>query len=507
MATQKIAAKTVAKKVAAAPAPAPVAAKKVAAKVAAPTPVEVAEQAVEQVEEQQLQVGGWIEFKGYADDVPQEERFLVAGTQYQVVAFSESDEESGDPGGDPIVSIDNPSFDAAVAEDADSNPPTLEVGVLPDEYDVVSFEDDPAETAEEVAEEAAQVAEVAEEVAEVAAEVAEVAAKAVAKPVGKKVVKQAPTVAAKSTGKKVAGKTAAVKKAKPTEEEKAAAAAAKAEAKAQAAIEKAAAKEAAETLPDLENEDPDVLAIVDAGDLISAAQNLEADAATSEYRLGGVLFHIKKDKAYLNIEGLDDETKAAYAGNKGFEAFLTDYFNIGYRSAMYFIEIYIAFTQAKIPDPAATVARIGWAKAQKISKHLIAENSKPEELIELAAGSTSEDLSVTLKEQYTVGGTNTGGEKVERVTLKYRYIAGDGKFIREAIETVRSAQGLKGDDDALLFIVRQYVEDHAPTVKAAVAPKQGVPVGKPGGIAAAKKAVAAPATAAPTVRRVAAKAA
>lgn len=406
-----------------------------AAKKAAPAAKKAAAPApVEEVaaEEVAVDVGTKIVFKGYDDTVPQEEQHLTAGETYEVAGFTEP--EGDDPGGDPYVMVPNPAFNKKQKE-SDANPKAMAVAVFEHEYDVAAEEEEAA------AEEAAPVA--------------------------------AP--AAKSVGK---GRTKAA--AAPVAEEP-------------------AAEEATdeEELPELEGEDEEVLALVNGErDLIEVAQELETTAAQSEYRLGGVLFHIKKAKSYLELEGGE-----AYAEKGGFTAFLKDYFNIEYRKAQYLIDIYVAFTTMQIEDPAAKVAAMGWAKASKIARPMMLEGANVEDLVSLAENNTLKDLSTAIKEQVEVGGTRTPGTKVTRVTFKLRLAEQEAATAQGILDAVKGAQSMKDDAEAFMFILNDWAATNAPASAAAVAPKQ-TSVGKP----AAKKAAAAAPAAKPAAKKAAAKA-
>lgn len=367
--------------------------------------------------------GTKVKFTGYGPEVADEERFLVEGEVYTVAGISEPDTESDYAGGDPYVTIENPDFNPKKKE-SDANPKTLSIVLVEGEFEVVADEEPEA-------------------------------APAAKKTVGK----------AKATEKaapaKSAGKPAAKKAAAPVEEE---------------------AEGEDDGLPDLENEDPEVMALVDSGEnLIEVAQNLEADAAKSEYRLGGLLYHIKKDGSFKELDN------GAYADKKGFDLFVGSYFNIGYRKAMYLIDIYVAFTQAQIENPAEKVAAMGWAKASKIARPMMVEGSKPADLVELAENSTLEDLSTAIKEQVTVGRTSTAGTKVTRTTLKFRLLEQDGTTVASVLEAVRKAQGFKDIGEALVYIVNDWATTNAPAALPSKAPSQKVPTKKG---APAKKAAA-----------------
>ena len=426
-----------AKKTAAAPA-AKTAPKKTAA---APAPAPAPAPAAAEEGEATMDVGTNINFLGYDESVPAEEQYLTAGETYTIAGFTEPNgddpnAEDYDAGGDPYVMIANPSYNPKARESA-ANPKQIAIPVYEGEYELAAEEPAPAPAP---------------------------AAKTAPK-------KAAPAPAAKTAPAKTAPKKAAPAPAEPAEPD--------------------GEQEDPDAMPDLEGEDEEVLALVNGErDLIEVAQELEATAATSEYRLGGVLFHIKKNKTYQNVEG-----GAQYAEKGGFGTFLKDYFNIEYRKAMYLIDIYVAFTQAQIENPAEAVARMGWAKASKIARPMQLEGASATDLVALAESNTLADLSTAIKEQVEVGGTRTPGTKATRTTLKFRLLEAEGAAVVQTLEAVQSAQSLKDIGEALVYIVNDWAANNVGTAAAAAAPRQGAAVGKP----AAKKA-------APAAKKAAAKA-
>ena len=332
MATKNAAAKAAPKKTVAAPAPAP-----------APEETSV-----------ELEVGTAVTFLGYDESVPEAEQVLTPGETYNIVGFTEPDGEEGtegyDPGGNPLVEIENPNFNAKKKEHPDTNPRLMSVEVMPEEIEVA------AEQPEEVVEEAPAPAPVA----------AKKAAPAKTAPAKAAPAKAAPAKAAAS--KSAPAKTAPAKKA--------------AKAEAPAPVDP-------DAVPDLEHEDAEVLALVEGSDdLIATAQELDANVANSEYHLGGVLYHIKKNKTHLTVKGGEE-----YNVRGGWELFLQQFFNIEYRKAQYLIEIYIAFSTAGVENAAAEVGAIGWTKAKTIAKQMVAEGANVDELISLAKENTVSDLS------------------------------------------------------------------------------------------------------------------
>lgn len=391
-----------------------------------------------------FEIGQKVRFLGYAEDTPEDEQVLTAGEEYEIVGIMEPD-ENGEGGGDPIVAFPNPDFDAK-KKDSKTNPRMLEVQSFAEELELV--EDEP-ET--EVEEEAA--------------------------PAKKPAAKTAPakTAAKKAEPVKAKGKTPA--KAAPAK--------------------KAAAKKEEEKEPEvdpldvpLESEDPEVAEMVSGSEnLIELAQSLEEEANTKVWQMGGVLFHIRQTKAYLEVEGGDE-----YKETAGFQKFIEEHFGLEYRVAMYWIKIYHAFNVAGIEDAAAKVAKLGWTKAKTIAPYLLEEGSKPDELVELAENNTVQELSEAIKDTTTVGGTK--GERVKRLTLKYRFLEEAAATVEGILNAAQEQFGLKSKDEALLQILTEWAAENggkAPTRASAPAQKT------------TGKAVAAPAK--KVVRRAAAAAA
>lgn len=371
----------------------------------------------------ELEVGQQAKFLGYGEDVPEAERVLTEGETYEIVGFTEQDGD--DPGGDPIVKAPNPDFNAKKKEHPDTNPKFIEVQVFAEELEI-----------------------------EAEAE-AEPEAEAAPAPAAKKApAKTAPAkTPAKAAEKAPAGKKVAA--AKKT---------AKAEEPAPEPVDP-------DAVPELESEDADVLALVDGSeDLIATAQELDANVATSEYQLGGILYHIKKDKLHHALTDDKGNVLTEYAEKGGWEKFLTDYFNIEYRKAQWLLEIYIHFNQAGVTDAAAKVAQIGWTKAKTIAKELTKEGANVEDLLTLAEENTVADLVTAIRDSEHVGGT--AGEKKKRLTLKFRYLEADAATVEQGLEAVKDAVGLKDIGEALLHLVTEYIAEHGGAATKAAAPAQ-----------------------------------
>lgn len=355
-----------------------------------------------------------VKFNGYDDSVPDNERVLVEGEVYQVVGFDEKE-------GIYTVHMANAEFDSSKKVNAKTNPEFVEVECFSEEVEAVDAPEDAAEK---------------------------------------------PPVTADKSQKVKGGKAPAAPK--------------QAKEKAPKAPKVEAEQEEDDSMPVLtdEQEDAEVLAMVSEAEgaegLISIAQELEGVIATSEYRIGGILYHIKKDGSYKQLDN------GAYAGNKGFQEFLKAYTNVDYRKAQYLIKIYVTFGQAGIENPAEVVARIGWTKASVLVDPMTKEGANAEDLIKLAETNTVADLRSTIEEQtVNVGGTRTPGESKTRVTMKFRFYEEKAVQLTEILTAVKAEQGFLDDGEALDFILTDWAANNTgKEVEADKAPAQTAPAAK-----------------------------
>lgn len=390
-----------------------------------PKAAPAAKQEVPAEEDAVLAVGSKVKFLGYGEEVDEADRILVVDEIYEITSFTPA--EGDDPGGDPVVTIPNPDFNSKKKEHPESNPKTLDIQVFGEE---VEFFEEEAEEAEVVAPAKA-----------VAGKAKAAPAKAVAAP-----AKAVPAKAAKAAPAKTApAKTKAVPKA-----------------------EKVPEPDAPDVLDTvLENEDAEVVALVEGSDdLIATAQELESKAATTEYQFGGILYHIRKEKKFLEVDGGDQ-----YAEKGGFEKFLQEYFNVEYRKAMYLIKIYIAFNVAGVEDASGVVAAMGWTKASKIAPLMLLEGQKPDELIELANSSTVNDLSTAIMDSKRIGGAP--GEAKKRLTLRFRFFEEEAASLNAILDAAKDQLALKDVGEAMSHIIQEWASEHGGgEVSKDAAPKQ-----------------------------------
>jgi len=405
-------------------------------------------------------VGGTVKFLGYQDDVPADEQVLEEGKVYTVVEVNPEDKSL-------VLETENPDFNPKKKE-SESNPQTLMVDVFEDEVEEV--EDESEEEADE---------DEAEEAPKAKAAPAKAKAKAKAAPVEEEAEEEeeeeeeeeAPKAKAKAkpaakakTAAKPAAKAAA--KAKP-------AAKAKVAAKKAAPSSKAEKPEEVEQYPALESEDEEITALVEGAEsVLELAEELVEEGAELDYKLGGVLYHVRLSKEYQSLD-------ARYAENGGFGLYVKERLNVEYRKAMYLIDIYYKFNLFGID--AEKVKEIGWTKASKIAAVMSEDNA--EELVELAEKSTVADLQDTIKEDYVEkGGSKTAGEKKKRVTFKFRLFEDQASLVTEVLNTVAKDMGVKDLSAAFEHIVAEWAAENLnlkPAAKAKTAAKPAAKAAAP----------------------------
>lgn len=386
-----------------------------------------------------VSVGDKVLFTGFqSQDQPDNAELLEEGVEYEVAAINEPEEDGDLPSYDLLVP--NPDFDGK-KKASKKNPEYISVDVFADEFELPDEEEEDGEE-EESGEEEEQPAARGKGKGKAAAKGK---AKAEAKPKAKGKAKSEEEIKPK-------GKAAA--KGKGKAEDKPAKAKGKAAGKAKAREEEA--EEVDPELKDLiilseDEEDEEILALVnEADDLCELAHDVSEEAAATEYRLGGVLYHVRVTGAH---KALDDR----YAQRGGFGLYVEEQLGVKYRKAMYLIDIYAKFNKYGIP--ANKVAELGWTKSQEIARVMDEENA--EELVGIAGENTYEDLKDTIRESYsTKGGKSDPGEKVKRVTLKFRLLEDDGATVRQYFEQAKQALGLDDDNKVFEHIVTEWATEN-----------------------------------------------
>lgn len=419
--------------------------------------------------------GDKVIFKGYEETPEDGADLLVEGNEYEVAEVNKED-------GSVAVIVDNPDFNPKKKE-SESNARTILTDIFFEELELPKGSkakpaaktpakgkakaEEPEDDADEEGEEDADGEDEAEEEPEPKAKTkapAKTAAKAApakgkAKPKAEEPEDEPEEGDEGEDGdeeepapKKAAAKKAPAKAAAKTPAKKAAAkskAPVKSKAKAKAKEEEA--EESDDPYGDLdeEQEDQEILGLVnDAEDILELARETVEETSALEYKLGGVLFHVRKSGAYKELD-------ERYAEKGGFALYLLEQLNIEYRKAMYLVDIYYKWNKFGLEPE--KVAQIGWAKAAKIAA--VMDEDTAEELIELAENNTVADLVDHIKTTYKeVGGTK--GEKKVIKLFKFKLAESAGIAVEEVLQSVAAGMGLKNLDEAFEHIVMEWSTEH-----------------------------------------------
>jgi hypothetical protein len=376
--------------------------------------------------------GDKVTFVGFAEEeIPDNGEHLQEGETYEVFKVSDEDGEKS-----YFLAVENPDFDDS-KKASKKNPEFLYVNVFDDEIEEAE-EDEEDETEEEVEE-------------EVEEEEAPAPKKAAAK---------------KAPAKKAAAKKAKVEETEEEDEEpapapKKAGRPKKAKAEAEAAAPKKRGRpkkvqDEEEGDPDLkgltilerDEEDEDILAMVDDGDVLELAKELVSESTVTEYRLGGILYHVRVSKAYKEVD-------PAYAEVGGFAAYIQEQLGLEYRKAMYLIDIYTKFSKAGIHGD--RVGEIGWTKAKEIARVVTEDNA--DALLEAASESTVQELKETIKESYTREGAETR-PLVKRMTFKFRLEQEQAEVIEDYLLQAQEEFGHDKLDQTFEYIITEWAAEH-----------------------------------------------
>lgn len=398
-------------------------------------------------------------FRAFSDptDTPEQADLLVPGESYPIVSFKRETSET-----EPNVNIAvaNPNFDDT-KKVSKKNPDVITFTVFEDEISEVRPAPEPAEEPAEQQEAApAPKATTKKSAPKKAAPAKAAPPKKVAKKVATKPAETQETVAETTTtepkqaAKKAAKKVATVKKAAPKKAVVKKAAPKKAATKATPPTPAPKAKSGELTYDEdkiiilaEEEEDQDILALVtDAPDLIDLAQEEIHDASLTEYKLGGVLYHVKKSGQWKDYEN------GSYDRKHGWADFVSDVLGMEYRKAMYLIDIYTKFNKYGIP--ASEAAKIGWTKSSVIAAAMTEENA--DSLLTSAKEETVSELKETVREIKKTEQRSV----VKKITFKFRLTEDAAVSVRETLEQAKTALGDKDESDLFEHIVMEWAAEH-----------------------------------------------
>lgn len=202
---------------------------------------------------------------------------------------------------------------------------------------------------------------------------------------------------------------------------------------------------------ELAREDPEIIALVEdlsEDELLDLAHDVVEEANSTEYKLGGVLYHVRQSGAYRTMED------GAYSGKGGLEAYINNELGMEYRKAMYLIEIYFNFNKFGVGSE--VVSRLGWTKCKEIVRVMTEENAQ--ELIEIAENSTVADLKDTIREDF-VGDAATEGTRQtpkRRVTFKFRLFEDQAVGVEQIFAQAKEALGLEDDNQIFEHIATEW---------------------------------------------------
>jgi hypothetical protein len=203
-----------------------------------------------------------------------------------------------------------------------------------------------------------------------------------------------------------------------------------------------------------DEEDQNILDLIDeAGDICDLAQELTHEAANADYRLGGVLYHVRLSKAY---KALNPE----YSGINGFGMYAANELGMHYRKAMYLINIYTKWRKYGLD--ADKVAELGWSKAQIVAQYLNEDNA--DSLLEIAETTAVTDLRDAIKESVAPKGKDTR-ETVKRITVKLRFTEEQGAVVQDYLEMAMKALNLPRIEDAVEHIITEWAQEHMEVTK------------------------------------------
>jgi len=185
---------------------------------------------------------------------------------------------------------------------------------------------------------------------------------------------------------------------------------------------------------------------LDAATAIAAVPALLDGADENYFRLGGVLSAISANKFY--------ETK----GYDTFKSFVEHEYNIQYRKAMYWIQIYDNLIESSVPWN--KVKDIGWTKLKELSGILTLDNV--DEWVQRAKNSTTLQLIEAINLAKSGSLEKSGIEPVDEhksevTTFTVKVHADQKTLIREAIDKAKQEAQTDYDGVALEAICMNYM--------------------------------------------------
>ena len=178
------------------------------------------------------------------------------------------------------------------------------------------------------------------------------------------------------------------------------------------------------------------------------------DVMNTEYRLGGLLYHI-------NLSGEFQAVSDEYAQAGGFKLYCDQELGLGSRKAFYLMNIYVQFNQYELDS--SIIAAMGWTKASKIAE-LATKMEKDDsrltkkdinKLIKIAGNGTVKELEVHIQENF-----KKEKPPAEFMDLKFRLPNERADAFMDNIEAAQDHLELTDASVSLETIVLQWMEQN-----------------------------------------------
>lgn len=184
---------------------------------------------------------------------------------------------------------------------------------------------------------------------------------------------------------------------------------------------------------------------------LDAAKSLSDKIQNTFWDLGGVLSFIRRNKSYQQIEKNGENP---YMSNEGFAKYAEEELGIGYRMAMYYIDIYESFSKCGLKDPSLVLA-IGWSKAKEVTRVITPDNY--EEWVDIAKESTREDLCASVKETRVKLNKGEDNTIVKKTAFKFQVFQDQATMVVEALGEAKAVIDTEDLNAALVHICTEWL--------------------------------------------------
>lgn len=196
-----------------------------------------------------------------------------------------------------------------------------------------------------------------------------------------------------------------------------------------------------------DEEDQEIKDMVEeAEDIVALAEDLVEQERDIEYRLGGVLYHIRVDQSYKLIENGKYNTKGGWA------TFLQEELDMEYRKSMYLLDIYTKFNKFQVPGE--NVDAMGWSKAKEIAR--VMDETNVDRLLELAVKQPIKTLRETIRNEFSPKQNRT----VQMHRFAFKVPEDAGKYLQAILDLAMEGSGAKKVDEVFEKILSEWAESH-----------------------------------------------